>query len=104
VVAPFEEVTSDFGKSIRRLNAKFGTHFVPFEHTEAAQAAIFQHLQELVEARGRKRGVDLSRTYHFPHEQKQEMRKRFVAEFERAEIAPLRESAGALFLELMSLV
>src|SRR5680860_1830533 len=31
-VALFEQVTSDFGRIIARLNERFGTNFTPFEH------------------------------------------------------------------------
>jgi hypothetical protein len=34
VVADFDTVTHDFGSVIRRLNARFGTSFVEFRHTE----------------------------------------------------------------------
>ena len=34
VVAPFEEVITDFGAIIRRVNEKFGTDFGVFEHTD----------------------------------------------------------------------
>jgi len=33
VVAPFPQVTADFGLVIRRVNARFGTNFREFEHT-----------------------------------------------------------------------
>jgi hypothetical protein len=41
VVGPFPEVTTDFGAVMRRLNERFGTSFVPFEHTAENQAACF---------------------------------------------------------------
>ena len=34
VVADFEEVTSDFGAVIRRVNDRFGTSYAVFEHTD----------------------------------------------------------------------
>jgi hypothetical protein len=34
VVGTFDEVHADFGAVMTRLNARFGTSFVPFEHTE----------------------------------------------------------------------
>jgi hypothetical protein len=39
VVGPFEEVTTDLGGVIARLNARFGTSFAPFEHTSGHVAA-----------------------------------------------------------------
>jgi len=35
VVGDFEEVTHDFGSVIRRINARFGTSFAEFVHTES---------------------------------------------------------------------
>lgn len=46
VVAPFEEVTTDFGRSIERLNARFGTSFTPFQHDEEREKAIFDRIGE----------------------------------------------------------
>jgi hypothetical protein len=40
VVGEFEEVTRDFGAVVRKLNARFGTTFTPFEHTEENAAAV----------------------------------------------------------------
>lgn len=42
VIADFKQVVSDFGVCIDRLNAKFGTEFQRFQHTEATEAEIFQ--------------------------------------------------------------
>lgn len=36
VVGEFTQVTSDFGAVVRRLNARFGTSFVEFRHSEAS--------------------------------------------------------------------
>jgi len=35
VVGEFEQVTHEFGRVVRRLNARFGTSFVEFVHTDA---------------------------------------------------------------------
>ena len=43
-VAPFEEVTSDFGKSILRMNSKFGTTFKLFEHTPENVERVFEQI------------------------------------------------------------
>lgn len=50
VVATFAEVTSDFGAVIGRVNARFGTSFAVFAHTEANVNRCF----ELIEDRSRK--------------------------------------------------
>jgi hypothetical protein len=40
LIATFDEVTTDFGEVVRRCNTKFGTDFVPYEHTDVAEAAV----------------------------------------------------------------
>lgn len=50
IIAPFASVTDDFGTVTRRVNARFGTSFVEFKHTEADVAVVF----ELIEERSRR--------------------------------------------------
>jgi len=47
VFADFDEVTSDFGAVVRRVNGRFGTEFVPFDHTPAN----VEHCYRLIEER-----------------------------------------------------
>jgi hypothetical protein len=47
VLAAFEEVVSDFGPVIARVNAKFGTAFDRFEHTEDNVHECFRMIEEL---------------------------------------------------------
>lgn len=42
VVGEFEQVTRDFGGVIRRVNARFGTSFAEFVHTEASERECFE--------------------------------------------------------------
>jgi hypothetical protein len=48
VVGEFEQITHDFGLVIRRLNARFGTSFAEFVHTEAN----VRECLELIKLRG----------------------------------------------------
>ncbi|HLI38807.1 MAG TPA: hypothetical protein VKV80_15925 [Streptosporangiaceae bacterium] len=48
VVGEFGEVTRDFGAVVRRLNARFGTSFAEFRHTEANMRECF----DLIKLRG----------------------------------------------------
>ncbi len=45
VAATFEQVTSDFGMVIDRINTAFNTDFARFEHTEASVAAVFSRVE-----------------------------------------------------------
>jgi len=47
VVGRFEEVTTDFGEVVRRVNARFGTNFNPFEHTDKNLHKVFQIVEEM---------------------------------------------------------
>jgi hypothetical protein len=48
VVATFDQVTTDFGAVIRRLNQRFGTSFAEFEHTEENVRKIFAAMEGYV--------------------------------------------------------
>jgi hypothetical protein len=42
VVGEFEQVTHDFGAVIRRVNARFGTNFIEFNHTDETVHECFE--------------------------------------------------------------
>ncbi len=42
MVGRFPEVIADFGAVMRRLNERFDTDFVPFDHTPANEQACFE--------------------------------------------------------------
>jgi len=47
VAADFTEVTRDFGRVVARVNARFGTEFALFEHSEQAEAAVASRLADI---------------------------------------------------------
>jgi len=47
VVADFSEVTTDFGGVVRRLNARFGTRFVEFVHSDENVERCFELLERI---------------------------------------------------------
>lgn len=47
VVGRFEEVTTDFGQVIKRVNAHFGTNFKTFDHTDKNLQKVFQIVDEM---------------------------------------------------------
>ncbi|HEX9123961.1 MAG TPA: hypothetical protein VF984_11515 [Actinomycetota bacterium] len=51
VVGPFPEVTSDYGAVIRRVNDRFGSAFVEFDHTEANVRECFRQMDAFWESR-----------------------------------------------------
>lgn len=54
VVGLFDTVVSGFGRVIEAVNAKYGTHFVPYEPTPENEAAVFDLVEEMnrLECRG----------------------------------------------------
>lgn len=54
VVGLFDDVTSDFGTVVDRVNQRFGTSFVRYEATPANEAAAFELVEEMnrLEMRG----------------------------------------------------
>ncbi|MBW2123995.1 MAG: hypothetical protein JRH07_19420 [Deltaproteobacteria bacterium] len=50
VVAPFDEVINNFGQVVARVNGRFGTAFVPFEHTEENIRRVFTLVEEMDKA------------------------------------------------------
>lgn len=87
VLAPFEEVTRDFGGVIERLNTRFGTAFRRFQHTPQAVEAIF-----------RENAVHLS-----PSPEREGLKARFRAAYLSPANAANRERAGACYHELLTL-
>lgn len=82
VVAPFGAVIDDFGEVIRTVNGRYGTKFIPFEHTEANVEAI------------------RSRGYHaLPSEQRNALKERARDQFRRGLGAghPLVQDARTLY-------
>lgn len=45
VIATFEEVTTDFGNVIERVNQRFETHFQPFSHTPENVDRVWQNIE-----------------------------------------------------------
>ena len=45
VIATFEEVTSDFGQVIERVNQRFGSNFTPFDHTSENVEQVWQKIE-----------------------------------------------------------
>ncbi|HZP89606.1 MAG TPA: hypothetical protein VFC04_01270 [Actinomycetota bacterium] len=83
VVGRFADVTTDFGGVIRRVNERFGTSFVEFEHTQESARRVFEEIEG--DYRGRlPEGEALERQVARPSE----WRRRVKAELASAYRAP----------------
>lgn len=82
VVGLFEEVVSDFGAVIARVNARFGTSFRPFEHRPEHLARIDREIEEDYRSRARTE-AELERTVPLPIETRRALKERLRAAYRR---------------------
>lgn len=83
VVGPFEEVVSDFGAVIERVNARFGTSFRPFEHRPEHLARIDREIEEDYRSRARS-AEELARMVPLPTEERRAMKERLRVRYREA--------------------
>ncbi|NEQ99187.1 MAG: hypothetical protein F6K30_21125 [Cyanothece sp. SIO2G6] len=87
IIGVFDEVTSDFGTVVDRVNRRFSTSFELFEHT-------FSNVRAVHEAQG----------YHAgPSSQRQDFKQRAKQELEAANCEALIAEANALYQEFVEL-
>jgi N-acetylglucosaminyldiphosphoundecaprenol N-acetyl-beta-D-mannosaminyltransferase len=99
VIGDFPDVVGDFGAVIERVNAKFGTDFTPFEHTDENVARCFA----LIEGRNRQQYGALAETkVPRPSSERAEIKADLAYEYHAASLAPLRARASAIYRTLVS--
>jgi len=101
VVASFDDVTTDFGQVIHRLKEKYGTNFVPFEHSEDNVNRCFA-LVEKMDRQDRKRPVVTETTVARPSKVREGMKKRLVEELGKESV--LLEQAFAVYKETLAFI
>lgn len=91
----FEEVTSDYGSVIKRVNAKFGTAFLPFRNNEKSVGEVFARMQRNY----KKRNVEtfLEVKISRPSTAREEMKRRIEPELHRAGHEGLVSEAKAVY-------
>jgi hypothetical protein len=95
LTARFEDVTTDLGSVIERLNARFGTSFVPFVHSEEEERTVFEEMDGYW--RGRLgSGPDLERFVGRPSQVREAWKERLRRAYEAPDLAGLRDRAGGL--------
>ena len=96
VVGPFEEVTSDLGRVIRRVNDRFGTNFVPFEPTEANLAAVRKEMDRW-DANTYRQGGQMELGRGRPTEEKESRKAELLERYRASSVSRLREGAERLY-------
>ncbi len=100
VTASFEQVTGDFGAVIRRVNERYGTQFLAFEHTEENVRRCF----DLVEASDRRERGDTRVREHTvarPSAEKEQLKRRVAEQLDDPRLAPLLQDAESLYARLL---
>jgi hypothetical protein len=97
VVTPFEEMTTDLGAVIRRVNVRFGTSFDVFENSPEAETAVF----ERIEARNRRRfgfgSLEGQRSLARPTAEREARKEALRATYEAPALASLRARAERVY-------
>lgn len=96
VVGRFEDVTSDLGRVIRRVNDRFGTNFVPFEPTEANLAAVREEMDRW-DANTYRRGGPVELGRGRPTEEKESRKTELLERYRATSVSRLREGAERLY-------
>ena len=95
VVGFFEEVTRDYGAVLERVNAKFGTEFSTFVHSEENVKSVFDHIDEVHRAR---RGGRLDeKVITHPSAIKAGLKEALKKELEAPEVRKLIARAEAVY-------
>jgi hypothetical protein len=94
VVATFEEVSTDFGEVIRRLNERFGSSFQEFQHTEANVALCFKIIEDHDR---RTTGEVVEKTVARPSQQRELMKNELRSAFRSPKLARTRADAYTIY-------
>ncbi len=98
VVADFGEVTTDVGAVIARVNERYGTGFVEFDHTPDNVARVFA----LIEDRNRIRyGTVSETTVPRPSTERDERKRALRAQLDADGLARLRNRASTVYRSLV---
>ena len=99
IFAPFEEITSDYGKTIQRVNQKFETSFQEFIHDDQNVEKCFKLIDEGYQmAFGELSEAVISR----PAESREKLTEKIKQEFNSEAFLNLREKAYNLYREATS--
>lgn len=100
VVAPFDEVTNDFGAVIERVNTRFGSRFCLYEHTEENEALVREAIDRLDMADSRDaRGNELRVAR--PTAAKAARREEILRAFDTANASALLRDASGVYREFL---
>lgn len=94
VVATFQQVTTDFGAVVRRMNARFGTAWRPFPHTEENVRGVLRAIDEYT--RGTAEKDALERVVARPSAAREEPKRALRDRYRAGKLRRARERAEEL--------
>lgn len=101
VVADFEEVISDFGAVIHRLNERYGTTFREYRHSDANEAAVRGIVEEMDREDTGAAEVD-ERSVARPSATRDALKAELLEQYKAPALAPLRARAEMARRELFA--
>ena len=101
VVAPFEEVIHNFGQVILRINKRFGTTFVPFEHTDENVQRVFALVEEMDKA-DRKSNAATETTVARHSATRQALKEARKQELDQLSVRRLLDEAYGVYIEMVN--
>lgn len=99
VLATFEQVTDDFGHVIERINVRFGTDFLPFDHSARNVAACFRDI-ELRNAQRFGEGAVLEGGVARPSAERRAAKTQLLQQLQAPPLADRLAAADALYRRL----
>jgi hypothetical protein len=100
-VGLFEEVIGDYGAVLKRVNARFDTHFSLFEHSEDNVSEVFERIEQRHRAR---RGSRLDeKQISRPSDLKERLKEGLRMELKTREVSKLTVTAEAIYADFVDL-
>ena len=101
VVGDFKVVTSDFGSLIARLNSKFGTSFVEFDHTEENVKRCFDEIDGRYQAMNETTQKRFGEVVARPSSERDRVKEALSKDLGSEVLKPLRQRAAAVYRSLV---
>jgi hypothetical protein len=100
VTATFDGVVGDFGAVIRRVNERFGTTFVEFDHTEENVSRLFEEIDADYRTR-MDTGAGFERAVPRPSELRSSLKEEIRARYRSRELSAVRGRLERLYARLV---
>ncbi|NEP19319.1 MAG: hypothetical protein F6J97_20905 [Leptolyngbya sp. SIO4C1] len=97
IIAEFDEVTTNYGLTIEKVNQKFGTSFIPFKHTEENVQECFRWIEEGFQ---KTFGQLSEKVVCRPSESRESLKQEIRTQFYQMQYKELRMAADNIYRQL----